>query len=76
MKKYTIVVHSLDCGTDSFGDYPTIKDAIKAAKWYKKEYDSVFIYDYIKRAVRHAFSGFPDGIFAKDVDMSKITYHW
>ena len=76
MKRYLIVKYSSDCGSDDGMDYNTIQEAIKAAKQLLKEWESIFIYDYQKRAVRHAFNGIPDSIFSKDVDVTHTIYHW
>ena len=76
MKRYLIVKYSHDCGSDDGMDYNTMQEAIKAAKTLLKEWESIFIYDYEKRIVRHAFNGIPDSIFNKDVDITHTIYHW
>ncbi len=76
-KRYQIVTYCYDCGSDDKLEYKTIKEAIKEAKKYLSDgWDKVFIYDRIKRSVRHAFNGVPDGIFSDDVDISHAILHW
>lgn len=74
--RYQIIKYDYDIGADEGMDYRTMKEAIKAAKKLLIEYHSIFIYDYQKKAVRHAFNGIPDNIFSKDVDTTNTIYHW
>ena len=76
MKRYQIVKYDYDIGDDEGMDYTTIQEAIEAAKSLLKDYESIIIYDHLKRAVRHAFNGIPDRHFSKDVDTTNTIYHW
>lgn len=74
--RYQIVTHSHECGTDERKDYRTIGQALKDVGVYKRRGDTVFIYDYLQNSVRHAFGGWPHGVFAKDVHTENCIYHW
>lgn len=76
VKRYQIIKCDPDIGVDEGMNYKTIAEAMAAAKELSKEYASIFIYDYKTRSVIHAFNGTPDGVFSKDVDTSRIIYHW
>lgn len=56
-RRYQVVTYSRDIGSDEHMDYPTLKQAVREAKKYRKSEEFAAVYDYESKIAYVVFGG-------------------